>query len=190
MTRLMRWIILILSLVAISGIGLAWLFRFELGYHRYRVPIHVAATRYRVPPHLIAALVWQETRFHPTRRGQAGEIGLMQIMPDSAREWAKAERIPNFQPTMLLDPQTNLLAGTWYLARATQRWSQRRNPLPYALAEYNAGRSNTLRWDQAAPAGPDAFMQAISYPGTRNYVRSILKRFHAVGRPWELWFDP
>lgn len=187
MTRFTTRIILILGLLAILGMGLAWLFRFELGYHRYRARIQVAAERYRVPAHLIASVIWQETRFQPGLRGQAGEIGLMQIMPSSAREWAKAERITDFSPTLLLDPQTNILAGTWYLARALQRWSDRDNPLPYALAEYNAGHSNAVRWNRES-SDQEAFLQAISFPATRSYVRRILARFHAVGRPWELWF--
>jgi soluble lytic murein transglycosylase len=182
----MRRIILVLVLVAISGIGLAGLFRFELAYHRFRVPIQIAAERHQVPPGLIASVIWQETHFRPYRRGQAGEIGLMQIRPNSAREWAKAERIPDFSTTMLLDPQTNLLAGTWYLARAIRRWSDRQDPLPYALAEYNAGHSNAVRWDHDAAALPDAFVEGIDYPTTRNYVRSILARFHAIGQPWKL----
>ncbi len=189
MTRFSKRIILILTLMAISGMGLLWLFRFELGYHRYRTHIQAAADRYKVPPHLIASVIWQETRFQPYRRGLAGEIGLMQIMPGSAREWAKAEQVADFNSLMLLDPQTNILAGTWYLARALQRWSDHSNPLPYALAEYNAGHSNATRWNREAAPDPDAFMQAISFPATRNYVRRILARFHAVGRPWKLWFD-
>lgn len=187
MTRFSKRIILILALMAISGMGLIWLFRFELGYHRYRTHIRAAAERYRVPPHLIASVIWQETRFQPYRRGQAGEIGLMQIMPGSAREWAKAEHVAAFNSLMLLDPQTNILAGTWYLARALQRWSDRDNPLPYALAEYNAGHSNAVRWNRES-SNQEAFLQAISFPATRNYVRRILARFHAVGRPWKLWF--
>lgn len=188
MTRFSKRIILILTLMAISGMGLIWLFRFELEYHCYRVPILVAAERYRVPPHLIASVIWQETHFQPNRRGLAGEIGLMQILPNSAREWAQAEGITDFKPIMLFDPQTNLLAGTWYLARAMQRWSDRSNPIPYALAEYNAGRSNAIRWNRDASPDPDAFVEAIGFPSTRNYVRRILARFHAVGRPWKLWF--
>jgi soluble lytic murein transglycosylase len=167
--------------------ALFWLFRFELGYHRYRVPIQFAAARYQVSPNLIASVVWQETRFQPYLRGRAGEIGLMQIMPDSAREWAKAEHLSDFSSVMLLDPQTNLLAGTWYLARAIRHWADRDDPLPYALAEYNAGRSNAIRWDRDAPPSPGAFVQTISYPSTQQYVRKILARVRAVGQPWKLW---
>lgn len=188
MKRSIPGIILILGLAAISAFGLSWLFRFELAYRQYRIPIRAAAERYRVPPDLVAAVVWQETRFQPGMRGQAGEIGLMQIMPNSAREWAKAERIADFTPAVLLDPSTNILAGTWYLGRAIERWSGRGDPLPYALAEYNAGHANAVRWDRAAAPRADAFVQAISYPSTRRYVQSILRRFRAVGRPWQLWF--
>lgn len=185
----MRRIILILGIVAISAMGLAWLFRFEIAYHRYRPFIQHAAERYHVPPHLVAAVIWQETRFQPGLRGPAGEIGLMQIMPGSAGEWAKAERIVDFKPVMLLDPATNILAGTWYLGRAISRWSTRSDPLPYALAEYNAGHASAVRWDRTTSPTPDAFLQAIGYPSTRKYVKNTLRQARSVGRPWKALRD-
>lgn len=185
MMRAVRRIILIAAVVAISGIGLAWAFRFEMAYWRYREPIRAAAARYHVPPHLIAAVIWQETRFHPDRRGPAGEIGLMQIMPGSAGEWAKSEQVRSFVPSMLRNPATNILAGTWYLGRALERWADRADPAPYALAEYNAGHSSAVRWDRTTAPTPHAFIQAIGYPSTRQYVKSILKLADSVGQPWK-----
>jgi soluble lytic murein transglycosylase len=174
--------------LALLLLGLALAFRFEVKYQRYRPLIEAAAARYAVPSRLVGAVAWQETRFEPYRRGKAGELGLMQLMPGSAAEWAQAEGITNFTPVCLLDPGTNLMAGTWYLARAIRRWQHRPDPLPYALAEYNAGRVNARRWDQAANARSVGFDDAISYPGTRRYVAEILRRYRAFGRPWRLWF--
>ena len=48
------------------------------------------------------------------------------------------------------DPGTNTLAGTWYLRKLMRRYAQTDNPLPYALADYNAGRGNVLKWNQGA----------------------------------------
>ena len=177
MSRQFRRIILILGVLAIVGIGMLWAFRFEVLYYRNRVIIDDAAARYQVPPHLVASVIWQETRFHPEYRGKAGEIGLMQIMPKSAGEWAKSEHITDFDPVTLFDPETNVLAGTWYLGRAIRRWKTQADPLPYALAEYNAGRSNALRWAARDQNDPNVFWNEITYPSTRRYVRDILGNY-------------
>ena len=187
MRRLLARIILILAVLTILGLGLLWAFRFEIQYYRHRPVIDDAAARYQVPAHLVAAVIWQETRFNASCRGKAGEMGLMQIMPRSAREWAKAEHVPDFDPHTLFDPGTNVLAGTWYLGRAIKRWNAQTDPVPYALSEYNAGRSNALRWDHNASSSQVSFAETIDYPSTRSYVRNILRSYRSFGRPWELW---
>lgn len=187
MGKLLRGIILIPGILAILGLGLYLTFRLEIQYYRNQPLIDAAAERYQVPPRLIAAVIWQETRFNPACRGKAGEIGLMQIMPQSAGEWAKAERINDFNPGTLFDPGTNIMAGTWYLGRAIRRWSNQTNPIPYALAEYNAGRSNAIRWEHGTSLPPESFAEAISFPSTRAYVKNILRSYRTFGKPWERW---
>ena len=120
--------------------------------------------------------------------GAAGERGLMQVSEGAAGEWARAEKVATFVPTDLFDPKTNLEAGTWYLARALRRWAAQDDPLPFALAEYNAGRTNVNRWAEKARARPPRgatpaaevsgpeLEAAISFPSTRQYVASIRRR--------------
>jgi soluble lytic murein transglycosylase len=103
----------------------------------------------------------------------------MQLRELAAVEWASAERISSFEMEHLLDPDTNTLAGTWYLARLLKRYQQTDNPVPYALADYNAGRANVRRWlkdNAAATTNSTAFRSVIGYPMTRRYVESILNR--------------
>ena len=147
-------------------------------YHAYDDRIREASLPRGLDPPFVSALIWRESRFDASRRGKAGEIGLMQVRPDAAYEWARAHRSPAPGAGELLDPSTNLAVGTWYLARAVERWSGRADPLPYALAEYNAGRSNALRWAAAANTNDArAFEAAITYGATRRYVREILHRY-------------
>jgi soluble lytic murein transglycosylase len=128
-----------------------------------------------VDPFLIRALIWRESKFDPQTHGAADERGLMQVTPEVGQMWAKAAKIPNFQPDDLYDPATNIRAGTWYLSRAIRRWSQTDDPVTFALAEYNAGPSNAVRWvDATNPQDHVAFMDKITYPSTRNYVEAIL----------------
>jgi soluble lytic murein transglycosylase len=134
---------------------------------------------------LVKAVVWRESRFDPQKLGSAGERGLMQVSEIAAREWAKETKIENFQVEELFDPKTNLAAGTWYLRRAIAHWSQMSDPIPFALAEYNAGASRAQRWaggGGASPISPREFQRNIDFPGTRQYVQSIIERYHFYQR--------
>jgi len=141
-------------------------------------PIRAAARRYGVDPALIKAVVWRESHFHPRVRGRAEEIGLMQLQEEAAREWAAAEHLLGFEHEHCFDPGTNTLAGAWYLRKLLHRYAQTDNPLPYALADYNAGRSNVLKWKQgAATTNSVAFVEQIGFPGTREYVLTVMRRY-------------
>jgi soluble lytic murein transglycosylase len=141
-------------------------------------PILAAARRYNLAPALIKAVVWRESRFHPAAQGRAGEVGLMQLREDAAQEWADAERVAGFAHTDCFDPATNTLAGAWYLKKLIQRYPRADDPLPYALADYNAGRGNVLKWIGGAAATNSAgFIDQIGFPSTQAYVKSVLRRY-------------
>ncbi|HWY78487.1 MAG TPA: lytic transglycosylase domain-containing protein, partial [Verrucomicrobiae bacterium] len=145
--------------------------------HSQDGPILAAARHYGVEPALVKAVVWRESRFNPNRRGSAGEVGLMQLLPATFGEWAGAEKLPATPWKFQDDPATNTFAGTWYLQKLLKRYAQTDNPLPYALADYNAGRSHVLKWQQgAATTNSQSFIAQISFPGTRSYVRSVMRR--------------
>lgn len=144
--------------------------------HRFDTLIVQCARELAVDPRLVSSVIWKESRFDPSAVGEAGEIGLMQVTEAAAFEWAEAEQVEHFENRLLFDPQVNVRAGTWYLGRAIQRWGDRPDPLPYALAEYNAGRNNALRWARDTDSVKE-FMESITYPGTQRYIRDILKKF-------------
>lgn len=128
-----------------------------------------------VDPFLVRALIWRESRFNPKTLGTAQEHGLMQVTPMVGQEWAKAHKITDYKDDDLYDPATNIRAGTWYLSHALRHWSQTDDPVPFALAEYNAGRSHALQWvDPANPQDHSAFMERITFPTTRKYVEDII----------------
>ena len=164
--------------------GGLWTFRFELQSWQHRDIIESAAARYGVPPRLIAAVIWQETRFHAAAAGRAGELGLMQVRPVIGQEWAKKEGLARFSRAELVDPGTNVLVGAWCLRRATDRWADRSDPLPIVLAEYNAGHSNATRWERSASTNGISLTAAITYPSTQQYVSGVLLHYRTFGRPW------
>lgn len=171
--------------VAVLTVCLLW-YRFSL-HRRERSqdgPIRAAAARYGVDPAIVKAIVWRESRFDPWVRGSAGEIGLMQIREDAAQEWADAEKVDTFQHEHCFNPVTNTLAATWYLRKLLKRYARADDPLPYALADYNAGRGNVLKWISGAAATNSAsFIRQIGFPGTRSYVTEVTRRA-ARYRPW------
>ena len=129
---------------------------------------------------LLKALVWRESAFYADKVGTSGERGLMQVGEAAAADWAKAQKIETFMPPDLFEPRTNLEAGTWYLKRAIDKWKDRDDPVPFALAEYNAGASRLDRWINATGAGAKAdardLVNSIDFPGTRRYVEDIMAR--------------
>jgi soluble lytic murein transglycosylase len=149
-------------------------------FQRYDQLIRSVATVHHLDPMLVKAVVWRESRFDARKYGGAGERGLMQVSEKAAREWARENKIDNFQVEQLFDPKRNLEAGTWYLRRAFEHWQHQTDPLPFALAEYNAGASRAQRWagkNDVADITVRKFLQNIDFPGTRSYVDSIIARY-------------
>ena len=140
-------------------------------------PIRAAALRYGVDPALVKAVVWRESRFNPRARGRDGEVGLMQLLEIAAQEWVDAEHVSAFEHDHCMDPGTNTLAGTFYLRKLLDRYQHTDDPVPYALADYNAGRSNVLKWMKGAGTTNSAlFIEQIGFPATREYVLEVMNR--------------
>ncbi|MEY2572027.1 MAG: soluble lytic murein transglycosylase [Verrucomicrobiota bacterium] len=149
-------------------------------FQQHDALIRSVAAEHQVDPMLVKAVVWRESRFDAQKIGTAGERGLMQVTERTAGDWARETKADNFRAEELFDPRTNLEAGTWYLRHAIEHWQNQANPMPFALAEYNAGPSRALRWaggDDAKPVAAKTFLDNIDFPGTRKYVDSIIARY-------------
>jgi soluble lytic murein transglycosylase len=136
-----------------------------------------AAARHGVDPLLVKAVIWQESRFHPDKLGGHGERGLMQVTEPAAADWVQATGVETFVPGDLLDPKTNIEVGTWYLGRALRHWSGQQDPLPFALGEYNAGRSRVKRWSGGELLTAQELDAAMDIPGTRAYIAAVRARY-------------
>jgi soluble lytic murein transglycosylase len=157
----------------LAALGVVAFFGYRYWWeHRFDDEIMAVAQKHGLSPFLVKAVVWRESRFDPNARGRKGEIGLMQIMPATADEWAKAHPVGGISPAMLYNPTLNLDIGCWYLRRALDRWTgSTSDPVPFALAEYNAGRSNALRWAIGPkPFDPQQFVSNVTYRTTRTYI--------------------
>ena len=177
-----RRLLALLALILCTGSIGSWSY-YRWRDHRFDAVITGAARRYGVEPALVKAVVWRESWFNPSALGRKSEVGLMQIRSEAASEWARADKITGFAPEQLADPATNVLAGTWYLGKLLKRYQKTDNPLPYALADYNAGRSHVLRWNKGvAITNNAAFIVQMDFPGTRKYVKAVMRRFEYYRR--------
>src|SRR5215475_10555435 len=157
-------------------------------FHRSDRLIRGVRLEHHLDPLLVKAVVWRESRFDAKKRGSHGQRRLMQVSESAANEWVRETKIAGFHPDQLFEPKTNLEAGTWYLHRAIAHWDHQSDPIPFALAEYNAGASRAQRWsggNGVAEISERQFLQKIDFPATRRYVESIIKRYrfyHHRGR--------
>jgi soluble lytic murein transglycosylase len=142
--------------------------RFPLLYDRL---IASGAEDYGLPLEWVYAVIRQESAFDPDVASHAGAVGLMQLMPGTARDMARELGRPAPGRLDLIDPSLNIALGTRYLAAMRERFGGNQ---VLATAAYNAGPGAVSRWlpDETTPA--DLWMVAIPYGETRDYVRRVL----------------
>ena len=121
-------------------------------------------------PYLVAALVLQESTFVPDIKSYANAVGLMQLMPFTARQVAGKIGI-RYTPTLSTNPEANIRMGTAYFADKMREFGD----VHLALASYNAGERPVHAWVAQKPGIPrDEFIEDIPYTQTQNYVKWIL----------------
>jgi len=137
---------------------------------RYEDAIRKHAAKNSLDPHLVMGLILQESYFNPRARSAVGATGLMQLMPATGRELG-GRLYRTFDVSRLQNPQTNIELGTIHLKMLVNMFGGK--PL-LAVAAYNAGQGNVLKWRRAAGNKPmDEFVESIPFPETRNYVKRI-----------------
>jgi soluble lytic murein transglycosylase-like protein len=121
-------------------------------------------------PYLVMGLILQESSFIPNAKSAVGATGLMQLMPPTAKELAKRLNVP-FGQARLENPEVNVELGTAHLKMLVNMFNG--NAL-LAVASYNAGQGNVLKWKRGAPGRPmDELVESIPFPETRNYVKRV-----------------
>ncbi|MEO5632622.1 lytic transglycosylase domain-containing protein [Gaiella sp.] len=130
---------------------------------RYEQIVRIHAKNYDLDPALLAAVIYTESRFNARAESSAGAIGLMQLLPETARGIAVRTGGDGFAVKDLYVPEINVRYGAWYLRNMLDRYSDERT----ALAAYHAGPGNVDRWrDQGVE---------IQFPETRDYVDDVEK---------------
>jgi soluble lytic murein transglycosylase len=184
-----RYVISCLFILAVVCTAGGYFFS-DYWIHRYDDLIARQARVYRLDEKLVWSLIYEETYFRPWKTGAADEVGLMQVTPVVARDWAKetgfreyekqaAENVVEF----LSDPERNIQAGCWYLEKLREGYRGRQAETAMMLAAYNAGPSRVEEWTRgidAATISENDFVNRISIASTRGYVTSILARYRST----------
>jgi soluble lytic murein transglycosylase-like protein/predicted negative regulator of RcsB-dependent stress response len=137
-----------------------------------------------IDPALVAALICQESTFQADAVSPAGARGLMQIMPVTGRQLARALGM-RYRRQALYDPAVSLDFGLHYLREMLDAFGGR---IERALAAYNAGPHRVTQWTSSDPDMPaDMFIESIPFSETRHYVSTVLanqahyRRIYALG---------
>ena len=134
----------------------------------YAERIDDAAGRYGVDAHLVAAVIRCESGWNDAAQSGAGAVGLMQLMPDTARSVADMGMVDTnrFNPNNLTDPATNIEYGTALLSHLQSQLGT----TDEVIAAYNAGLGTVQGWMAQSPAGLSS--DAV-YPETRHYLERV-----------------
>ncbi len=144
-----------------------------LGYPRPFAGLFAkAAAAARLEEGMVLALAKAESDFRPEIRSPVGAIGLMQLMPHTARVTAGYRGKKPYNPLWLTDPAYNIRLGTRHLRHLLDQFYQ---DTVYTLAAYNAGSGAVNRWRTAfGNLSRDEFIENIPYKETRDYVKRIV----------------
>ena len=165
---MIRRVFALLALLVVAGLALAYLETANPGWWvRIRYPLKYEsivrghARNYRLDPALLAAVIYQESKFRRSVRSKSGAIGLMQLLPDTAKGIAVHTGGSRFRVADLYDQEINVRYGSWYLRHLLDKYGDERT----ALAAYNAGQENVDRWRRDG--------RGIEFAETRHYVDRV-----------------
>ena len=185
----MKRALVVAGIITLTLTGAAFLFN-NYWTHRFDAMIARQAAIYRVDPDLVWSIIYEETYFSPWKKGQDGEIGLMQVTPTVGREWAtetgmrELERQMATDPESLLrDPERNIQIGCWYLEKIYEQFQDAPDAEMRMIAAYNAGPSRAVEWSRVEEGKSQTgaeFVNRIDIPSTKAYVLSIMGRYRGL----------
>jgi soluble lytic murein transglycosylase len=146
-----------------------YLLRFPMPYKQ---EVLQQAEERKLDPSLIYGVMRRESLFDPLARSSVGALGLMQLMPSTARNVARSLGMKKPGRADILSVANNIRFGTQYLRTVMNRFD---NNVALAAAAYNAGPSNVQRWlPRDASMSADLWVETVPYTETRDYVQAVL----------------
>lgn len=140
--------------------------RYPLSYSEY---IRVHAREHGLDPALVAAVIYQESKFRTSAKSSSGAIGLMQLTPSTAEGIAIRTHGSAFHTSDLYNAEINIRYGAWYLHNLFVKYGSER----LVLAAYNAGQGNVDKW--RANGEPIQFAETRAYVARVEHLKSIYR---------------
>ena len=187
-----RYLLVTFALLSVAAIGGLYFFN-NYWIHRYDELVARQASVYNLDNRLVWSVIYEETYFRAWMLGAAEEVGLMQVTPTVAREWAKETGFREFEKQanenvvgFLREPERNIQIGCWYLEKMREKYRGFPAEEAMMLAAYNAGASRVDEWTKDADSSTlteKEFIARITIPSTKSYVSSILERYRKLRNP-------
>ncbi len=164
------------SIKVAQGIGLPQANRlsYPKGYQEFVAPY---AKKYGVDELIVYSIIREESRFQKDAVSPADAVGLMQLIPPTARSVARQIGIDGFSVSMLTIPRINIEMGIFYFKQVLDKFN---GDVELALASYNAGPHRAADWKvRFYGLEKDEFIEEVPFRETRNYIRRILRSYGA-----------
>jgi soluble lytic murein transglycosylase len=136
----------------------------------HRTALQFSAKQNNLDEAWVFGLIRQESRFITDARSSVGAMGLMQLMPATAKWVAKQKGMKDFSPTKVVDVPINLALGSYYLRHVLDDLG---HPV-LATAAYNAGPGRARRWRAETPLEGAIYAESIPFNETRDYVKKVM----------------
>ena len=131
-----------------------------------------AAKKQKIEPAWVFAITRQESAFAASARSSVGALGLMQLMPATAHQVAKQNKLPYKHKNELLKTDVNIKLGTGYLKHLLET---HQGSMVLATAAYNAGPSRVKLWlNNRNTLEADQWIETIPFAETRDYVQNVM----------------
>ena len=172
MKKVFIWVFL---LFAITGVGILTFFVVDNHNYplKYEDVIRAEAEKNELSPQIIAAMINTESGFDKDAISSSGAIGLMQLMPTTAKDMAQRIGYQDFELEDLFVPDKNIEIGCYYLKYLLEYFD---GDTTNALAAYNAGLSNVKKWLKSTEYSQDGMtLHSTPYKETNDYIKKIYK---------------
>lgn len=149
-----------------------WEFAFPQAYQE---SVTTYAKKFGIPEEMVWAIMRAESHYKSDVISPVGAKGLMQIMPQTAKQLVRLMNEGEFSEEQLIDADTNIRWGARYLARLSEKFE---GLLPLIAASYNAGPHRTENWVHSfGNLEMDEFIEHIPFLETRDYVKKVVRNF-------------
>jgi soluble lytic murein transglycosylase len=175
---MMKWLrkkrvllLLFIGFTAILFLSTNWMSWFYPIHYKEEIRKH--SLTYEMDPFLVASIIRVETNYKTGRESRKGAIGLMQLMPDTAKWALEKAKLPDVSLEQLREePSSNIELGTWYLSTLSRQFDGNRTAV---IAAYNAGPGKVQSWlDEGQWDGTEAAVKDIPFGETRHYVQRVI----------------